>query len=79
MNFWKSDGIIGIDCNVAHFAVSNMNRKGQLISSHKLDFDIWNKSCNQINKIIEVEAIELVNVAVREDKPIAIEKLDTTT
>jgi IS605 OrfB family transposase len=79
VNFSKSDGIIGIDCNVAHFAVSNINRKGQLISSHTLDFDIWNKSSNQINKIIEVEAIELVNIAVREDKPIAIEKLDTTT
>ena len=79
VNFSKSYGIIGIDCNVAHFAVSNINRKGQLISSHTLDFDIWNKSSNQINKVIEVEAIELVNIAVREDKPIAIEKLDTTT
>ena len=79
VNFSKSDGIIGIDCNVDHFAVSNINRKGQLISSHTLDFDIWNKSSNQINKIIEAEVIELVDIAVRENKPIAMEKLDTTT
>ena len=37
VNFSKSDGIIGIDCNVDHFAVSNINRKGQLISSWSLD------------------------------------------
>jgi IS605 OrfB family transposase len=79
VNFSKSDGIIGIDCNFDHFAVSNVNKKGQLISSWSLKFNIQNKSSNQITKIIEAEAIELVNIAVRENKPIAVEKLDTTT
>ena len=78
VNFSRADGIIGIDCNVDHFAVSNINKKGQLLSSWPLKFDIYNKKSNQITKIIEAEAIELVNIAIRENKPIAIEKLDTT-
>ena len=43
-----------------------------------LKFDIYNKKSNQITKIIEAEAIELVNIAIQENKRIAIEKLDTT-
>ena len=33
VNYSKSDGVIGIDANVDHFAISNINKKGQLISS----------------------------------------------
>ncbi|WP_157273191.1 IS200/IS605 family accessory protein TnpB-related protein, partial [Neobacillus bataviensis] len=36
------------------------------------------KTSNQITKVIEAEAIEVVNAAYRENKPIALEKLDTT-
>ena len=79
VNYSKSDGVIGIDANVDHFAISNINKKGQLISSRSLKFDIQHKSSNQITKVIEAEAIELVDLAVRENKPLAIEKLDTTT
>lgn len=74
-----SDGVIGIDCNVNHFAISNVNAKGQLISSWSQKFDILGKTSEQVTKIIEAEAIELVNVARRANKPITVEKLDTTT
>ncbi|MDC3425627.1 transposase, partial [Aquibacillus sp. 3ASR75-11] len=78
-NFSKSDGVIGIDCNVDHFAISNINGKGQLVSSWTQTFDIFGKTSGQITKIIEAEAIQLVNVAERLKKPIAMEMLDTTT
>jgi IS605 OrfB family transposase len=78
VNYSKTVGIIGIDCNVDHFAVSNVNSKGQLISSWSLPFDIQGKTSTQITKIIENETVELVNIALRANKPIAIEKLDTT-
>lgn len=78
INYSKSDGVIGIDCNVDHFAISNINRKGQLLSSWSLHFNIRGKNSNQITKIIEAEALELVRVAIQANKPIAIEKLDTT-
>ncbi|MCQ6282394.1 hypothetical protein [Bacillus sp. EB600] len=77
-NFSKSDGIIGIDCNVDHFAVSDKNSKGQLISSRALKFNIVGKTSGQITKIIESEVMELVNSAERANKPLAIETLDTT-
>ena len=78
-NYSKSDGIIGIDCNVDHFAVSNINSKGQLVSSLSLKFDLLGKTSGQITKIIESEVVELVNIAHRANKPLAIEKLDTTS
>ena len=39
--------------------------KDSFVSSWSLNFDIYNKTSNQITKIIEAEAIELVNIAVR--------------
>lgn len=78
-NHHKNTGIIGIDCNVDHFAVANINRKGQLLDSFSLNFDIMDKTSNQITKIIEAEAIAIVDYAVKHNKPIAVEKLDTTT
>ena len=48
--------LLGIDCNVDHFALSNVNSKGQLISSWSLKFEILGKTSNQITKIIEIEA-----------------------
>jgi transposase len=59
INYSKSDGIIGVDCNVDHYAVSDVNRKGQLINSRTLTFNLVGKNSNQITKIMEVEAIEL--------------------
>ncbi|WP_253701632.1 IS200/IS605 family accessory protein TnpB-related protein [Bacillus sp. FJAT-27445] len=79
INYSKADGIIGVDSNVDHFAVSNINAKGQLVSSCALKFDIEGKYSNQITKIIEAKAIELVEIARQANKPIAIEKLNTTT
>lgn len=78
INHSKDSGIIGIDLNVDHFAVSNVNSIGQLIESFSIKFDIYNKSTGQLNKIIEAEAIGLVNYAVKHKKPIVLEKLDTT-
>lgn len=79
INYSKSDGVIGVDCNVDHFAVSNVNSKGQLISSWALKFDVIGKTTGQITKIIETEVIELVNTALRANKPLVIENLDTTS
>lgn len=79
VNYSKVDGVLGVDCNVDHFAVSNINAKGQLVSSCSLPFDLAGKTSQQINKIIEAEAIGLVEMAVQANKPLVIEKLNTTT
>ncbi|PGK52474.1 transposase [Priestia megaterium] len=78
-NYSKADGLIGVDCNMDHFAVTSINQKGQLTDSFSLNLDIVGKTSGQITKIIEAEAIILVDCAVRCNKPIAVEKLNTTT
>jgi IS605 OrfB family transposase len=78
-NYSRSVGVIGVDCNVDHFAIANINAKGQLISSQSMPFDIQNKTSGQITKIIEEQVIEIANIALKENKPIALEKLNTTT
>ncbi|PEI42103.1 transposase [Bacillus pseudomycoides] len=77
-NYSKSDGVIGLDCNLEHFAWANVTKDGNYKGSGSLGFSIMGKSTGQITKIIEVEAIRLVDLAERYNKPIVIEKLDTT-
>ncbi|MFD1038209.1 IS200/IS605 family accessory protein TnpB-related protein, partial [Virgibacillus byunsanensis] len=77
-NYSKSDGVIGVDLNVDHIAWSNINAIGQFIKSGVLRFEIENKTSGQMTKMIEAETIALVDMAVREKKPLVLEKLDTT-
>ncbi|MGI0531998.1 IS200/IS605 family accessory protein TnpB-related protein [Bacillus pfraonensis] len=77
-NYSTSDGVIGVDCNLEHFAWANVTKDGNYKGSGSLRFSIMGKSTGQITKIIEVEAIRLVDLADRYNKPIVIEKLDTT-
>lgn len=77
-NFSKADGLLGVDLNVDHLAWSNINHKGQLIKSGVFEFSLEGKSSGQNSKIIEAEAIRLVDLAVKLKKPIAIERINTT-
>nr|WP_277818664.1 IS200/IS605 family accessory protein TnpB-related protein [Bacillus sp. TL12] len=77
-NYSTSDGVIGVDCNLEHFAWANVTKDGNYKGSGSLRFSIMGKSTGQITKIIEAEAIRLVDLAERYNKPIVLEKLDTT-
>jgi IS605 OrfB family transposase len=78
LNYSKTDGVIGVDLNYNHIAFSNVNGQGQLLSSSCLYFSLEGKQSGQITKIIEAEAIRLVDIAVQKKKPIVLEALDTT-
>ncbi|WP_199613980.1 IS200/IS605 family accessory protein TnpB-related protein [Paenibacillus alkalitolerans] len=78
INYSKVDGVIGVDCNFDHFAWAETNDKGQLLSKGVFPFDMEHKTSGQITKIIEHEAMALVDLAVTKHKPIVIEQLDTT-
>ena len=78
INHSKSDGLVGVDLNVDHIAWSNMNVKGQLIKSGVFEFELEGKSSGQAIKIIEAEAIRLVDLARKLNKPLVIERLNTT-
>ena len=77
-NFSKSDGIIGIDCNLDHYALANISKDGNLLQSKVLKFDLHGKSSGQITKIIEEQAKVAVGYAFNNNKPIGLEKLNTT-
>ncbi|WP_240523700.1 IS200/IS605 family accessory protein TnpB-related protein, partial [Bacillus cereus] len=77
-NYSTSDGVISVDCNLEHFAWANVTKDGNYKGSGSLRFATMGKSTGQITKIIEVEAIRLVDLAERYNKPIVLEKLDTT-
>jgi IS605 OrfB family transposase len=78
-NYSTSDGVIGVDCNPNHFAWASVTQDGNYKTSGTLPFTILGKTTGQITKIIEAEAICLVDVAWRYNKPIVIEKLNTAT
>ncbi|GAB6454555.1 IS200/IS605 family accessory protein TnpB-related protein [Bacillus luti] len=77
-NYSKSDGVIGMDCNLDHFAWANVSRDGNYKGSGSLRFSVLGKTSGQVTKIIEAEAIRLVDLALQYNKPIVMEKLDTT-
>ncbi|MBY0595834.1 IS200/IS605 family accessory protein TnpB-related protein [Bacillus bingmayongensis] len=77
-NYSTSDGVVGVDCNLEHVAWANVTKDGNYKGSGSLRFSLLGKSTGQITKIIEAEAIRLVDLAERYNKPIVIEKLDTT-
>ena len=78
INHSRADGLLGVDLNVDHIAWSNINSKGQLVKSGVFEFDLKGKSTGQSTKMIEAEAIALVDLAVKINKPIVLEKLNTT-
>jgi IS605 OrfB family transposase len=78
INYSKADGVIGVDVNYNHIAFSHVNGQGQLLSSSCLYFSLEGKQSGQITKILEAEAIRLVDIAVQRNKPIVLEALDTT-
>jgi IS605 OrfB family transposase len=78
LNTSTSTGMVGVDLNVNHIAVANVNDIGQCVDAFTLPFNLEGKTSGQQTKIIEAEVIALVDYAVKHHKPLAIEKLDTT-
>ena len=78
LNTLTSTGMVGVDLNVNHLAVANVNDIGQCVDAFTLPFNLEGKTSGQATKIIEAEVIALVDYAVKHHKPLAIERLDTT-
>jgi len=78
VNFSTSGGVIGVDCNVDHFAWTDVSKDGNFLESGTFSFTLNKKTNGQSTKILEAEAIALVDVAVQKNKPIVMEDIDTT-
>lgn len=78
INFSRANGLIGVDCNVDHVAFAEINEKGQLLHSGSIPFHLEGKTSGQTTKILELVAVALIQLAQNKNKPIVVEKLDTT-
>jgi IS605 OrfB family transposase len=76
MNYSKSDGVIGIDCNYDHLAWAETDSYGRLLSHGTIPFDLYGKTTVQVIKILEATAIVMLKIAEQKKKPIVVEKLD---
>ena len=69
-------GAIGIDINIDHLAVSEIDRHGNLVNSFKVNTCTYGKTRNQARAIIGDAVKVVIAFAVSSLKPIVIEKLD---
>lgn len=69
-------GVIGVDLNADHLAVTETDRFGNLIAFKRYDLNLNSKTSDQRQAIIGDTAKDIANWAQSAQKPIALEKLD---
>ncbi len=72
----KLAGAIGIDLNVDHFAIGEVDRFGNPISGYSLDFEMEGKTKAAVSAMFGDAIRDMVLYAKSLSKPIVIEKLD---
>ena len=70
------NGMIGIDFNADHLAITETDKSGNPISTMTLPFNMSGKTTDQRNAIMTDHIANICDVALKAGKPIAIEKLD---
>jgi len=78
INYYKGDGVIGLDMNYDHAALAETNRHGNLVDWLTVPYNLDGLTKGQAVKVLERVAIDIVEVAKLKKKPIIIEDLDTT-
>ncbi|MCL6477063.1 MAG: IS200/IS605 family accessory protein TnpB-related protein [Peptococcaceae bacterium] len=78
VNYYKGDGVIGLDMNYDHAALSETNQYGNLLDWSTVPYNLEGLTKGQAIKVLEQVAIDIVNIAKIKKKPIIIEDLDTT-
>jgi IS605 OrfB family transposase len=77
-NYYKGDGVIGLDMNYDHAALAETDHCGNLINLTTVPYDLDGLSAGQAVKVLEKVAVDIINIAKLKNKPIIIEDLDTT-
>ena len=74
--FEITDGVVGIDINSDHIALSETDTQGNMIHCHEIRFSLDRKSTHQRNWIIEDVAKQVLDYCVKVNKPLIMEQLD---
>jgi hypothetical protein len=69
LNTSTSTGMVGVDLNVNHIAVANVNDIGQCVDAFTLPFNLEGKTNGQQEKIIEAEVIARQAMGFKEKLP----------
>ena len=69
-------GVIGVDSNADHLAVSETDRFGNLVRSLRIDLNTYGKTTEQAKALIGDAAVQIAEMALASGKPIVLEKLD---
>lgn len=69
-------GVIGIDINPNHLAVSETDRFGNIINKETLSYTTYGKDKNQALATISDTCKKIIRLAVKTKKPIVLENLD---
>jgi hypothetical protein len=72
-----NNGMIGVDINQDHLAVSDLDSKGNLLNVYKFNYDL-NGNQHQNSNSISLAVKELILLAIKLNKPLSIEELDFT-
>lgn len=72
----KALGAIGVDVNADHLAVSETDRFGNLIRTHRIALNIYGKTTEQTKALIGDAAVSIAAQAEAAGKPVVIEALN---
>jgi IS605 OrfB family transposase len=72
----KDNGAIGVDINVDHLAVTELDRSGNPITSKRINLCTYGKSSDQASAIIGDAVRELMVFSRSKGKPIVVEDID---
>lgn len=71
-----SIGTIGLDINLNHFALTEIDSHGNIVGINKINYDLRGKTKNQRIHIIREKAKEIMSLCLQANKTLIIEKLD---
>lgn len=69
-------GVIGVDINADHLAVSETDRFGNLVHSQRIELVTYGKTTDQAKALIGDAAVRIAAMALASNKPVVLEKLD---
>lgn len=78
MNFYRRDGIIGVDLNYDHLDWDNCNKDGNTVDRGSVKFDLKGKTSNQRKDIIRRATKVIIQQCVNTGKPLVMEEIDLT-
>lgn len=74
-NYSRNSGIIAVDINVGFVSVCDLNERGMPLSFKEIHYSYKGKNTNQVKYNIEQAVKQLVDMAIKTNKPIVIEQL----